>query len=159
MNLGEKELIKKAIKCADETVERNAGGPFGAAIITPDGNVIVSSNTVLESNDPTSHAEVNVIRKTCSILKTYDLTGCILYTTCYPCPMCLSACIWANIKEVYYGATPDDAASIGFRDSYIYDFIKGNCKDINVLKISQIEDKSDCVDMFERYAKKSKTIY
>lgn len=159
MNKKESELIRLAIECADVTVAENAGGPFGAAVITPDGQVVVASNTVLRSKDPTCHAEVNVIRKTCALLDTHDLTGCILYTTCYPCPMCLSACIWANIKEVYYGADPEDAAKIGFRDSYIYDFIKGDNKDKSVLNLLQIEDTSPCVKMFARYAENNKTMY
>ena len=92
-----------AINRANITMNQNVGGPFGAAIVTPDGRIIVASNTVLKDNDPTAHAEINAIRETCKTLGTYDLTGCILYTTAYPCPMCLSAIMWANIKTVYYG--------------------------------------------------------
>ena len=106
------------------------GGPFGAVIVK-DGKIIASShNTVIEDNDPTAHAEINVIRKASKILNTHDLSGCILYVNCEPCPMCLSAIIWANIKEVYFANTRVDACDIGFRDDIIYEFLKGNVSDI-----------------------------
>ncbi len=99
------------------------------------GEVFIASNTVLGSNDPTAHAEVNVIRQACRKKGTHDLSGCILYTTCYPCPMCLSACMWANIKEVYYGCSPQDAQAIGFRDDFIYRYINEGCSDASVLEL------------------------
>ena len=87
---------------------------FGAVILK-DGEVVASShNTVIESKDPTAHAEVNAIRKACRVLNTHDLSGCVLYTSAEPCPMCLSAIIWANIKKVYYANTRSDADKIGF---------------------------------------------
>lgn len=107
------------------------GGPFGAVITDKMGNIIASShNTVISSCDPTAHAEVNTIREACKKLGTHDLSECILYTSCYPCPMCLSAIIWANIKEVYYGNTKEDADKIGFRDDYIYNYLKNPNDDI-----------------------------
>ena len=106
------------------------GGPFGATIVK-DGKIICSChNTVMESKDATAHAEINAIRKASQILNTHDLTGCILYTTAEPCPMCLSAIIWANIKEVYYSNTKKDANDIGFRDDIIYEYLKGNNKNL-----------------------------
>ena len=155
----EKKLIELAIKEAEKTSSKGHGGPFGAALVTPDGKIFAASNTVLGSHDPTAHAEVNVIRKACAELGTHDLSGSILYTTCYPCPMCLGAIIWANIKEIHYGASPQDAASIGFRDDYIYDFIKGNCTDSQVLDISQISDPEACKKMFADYAAAGHTMY
>ena len=95
-------VISLAIEQARKTMNQNIGGPFGAAIIDKDGNIIsVSSNTVLRDNDPTAHAEVNAIREACKKINSYDLSECILYTTAYPCPMCLSAIIWANIKKIF----------------------------------------------------------
>ena len=155
----EKKIIELAIKEAEITSSMEIGGPFGAAVVTPDGRIFAASNTVLGDHDPTAHAEVNVIRKACAELGTHDLTGSILYTTCYPCPMCLGAIIWTNIKEVHYGATPQDAASIGFRDDYIYDFIKGNCTDTKVLDISQISEPESCKKMFSDYAAAEHKMY
>ena len=112
------ELMLRAV------AERNAasvtGGPFGAVIVK-DGKVVAeASNTVTVDNDPTAHAEVNAIRKACAALGTFDLSGCELYTSCEPCPMCLAACYWAHIDRVYYAADREDAAAAGFDDSDIY---------------------------------------
>lgn len=157
--MNENEIIELAVKEAEKTSSMGMGGPFGAAVVTKDGKIFTASNTVLGSHDPTAHAEVNVIRKACAELGTHDLSGCVLYTTCYPCPMCLGAIIWANIKEVHYGASPQDAASIGFRDDYIYDFIKGNCSDMQVLDLSQISDPAACKKMFFDYAAADHKMY
>ena len=108
--------MKEAIEEARKTMNLNYGGPFGA-MITKDNKIIaIASNTVLKDNDPTAHAEINAIRKAGEVLNTHDLSGCTLYATGYPCPMCLSAIIWSNIKEVFYGTNLEDAANIGFRD-------------------------------------------
>jgi guanine deaminase len=152
------EILMKAVKKASVTMNAGEGGPFGAAIIDQEGNLYVASNTVLSSNDPTAHAEVNAIRSACKAKHTHDLSGCVLYTTCYPCPMCLSACIWANIKTIYYGCTPKDAEAIGFRDDFIYRFIKGDCTDRNVMTITQ-EGRELTMVLFEEYMKKNGEIY
>jgi guanine deaminase len=127
--------------------EGKSWGPFGAALVDAQGRVFVGSNTVLGSHDPTSHAEVNVIRQACEANKTHDLAGAILYTTCYPCPMCLGACIWANIKTVYYGSTPQDAEAIGFRDDFIYRYIQQGCKDEKILALRP-SDRETCLHLF-----------
>ena len=102
---------------AENGIGKNDGGPFGAVITDKEGNIIATGhNQVLKNNDPTAHAEVMAIRNACEKLCTYDLSNYILYTSCEPCPMCLSAIIWANIKEIYYACTREDAAKIGFRD-------------------------------------------
>ena len=135
----------------------NDGGPFGVVITDKEGNIISTGhNMVLKNNDPTAHAEVTAIRNACKSLNTYDLSNYILYTSCEPCPMCLSAIIWANIKEVYYACTKEDASSIGFRDDLIYDYLKGNNKDLISLK--QI-DRNDCINLFEEYKNQNKKIY
>ena len=149
--------MKIAIELAEESIRTHEGGPFGACIVK-DGTVVGRGrNMVLRNNDPTAHAEVMAIRDASSNLGTYDLTGCVLYTSCYPCPMCLSAAIWANIKEVYYGNTKEDAAAIGFRDDYIYDFIKGSGDDALDLKPL---DRDETIKTFEAFAAdEDKTIY
>ena len=135
-----KHFMQAAIDEAEKNLLTNDGGPFGAVIVK-DGKIIARGhNEVLKNNDPTCHAEMQTIRAACEALGTFDLSGCELYTSCYPCPMCLSATIWANIKVVYYGNTAKDAADIGFRDDYIYDFIKGNCVDESVMKIIRISE-------------------
>ena len=102
----------------------NEGGPFGAVIVK-DGEIIASAhNEVLKTNDPTAHAEVNAIRKASQALGRYDLSDCVLYTTCYPCPMCLGAVLWARIPTVYYGATETDAARGGFDDARLHTFVR-----------------------------------
>lgn len=109
----------EAIRVANENIQ-NQGGPFGAVIVK-DGKIIAASgNTVTTDNDPTAHAEVNTIRKACKKLGTFNLEGCEIYSSCEPCPMCLSAIYWAHIDKLYYATTKDDAASIGFDDSFIY---------------------------------------
>ena len=149
-------MMDLAIEEARKTMNENIGGPFGAVITDSVGNVIaISSNTVLGSHDPTAHAEINAIRKACNILKTHDLSGCILYTTGYPCSMCLSAIMWANIKKVYYGTTLKDAENIGFRDEAIYNCIKGNSKVLEFINI----DHDKCFKLFNEYKEKKKEIY
>lgn len=114
------ELMLRAIEFAERNASSVTGGPFGAVVVK-DGKVIAeASNTVTVDNDPTAHAEVNAIRKACTALGTFDLSGCELYTSCEPCPMCLAACYWAHIDKVYYAADREDAAAAGFDDSDIY---------------------------------------
>ena len=115
----DKEYMREAIRLADESV-KNGGGPFGAVIVR-DGEIIAgSSNSVIRDNDPTAHAEVNTIRQACTKLGTFDLSDCVIYTSCEPCPMCLGAIYWARIKKIYYGNTKKDAADINFADDFIY---------------------------------------
>jgi len=154
-----KAYLRLAIEQARKTMNNKEGGPFGAGVVdTKDGSVYAASNTVLTEHDPTSHAEINAIREACKKKETHDLTGCILYTTCYPCPMCLSASIWANIKEVYYGCTPEDAEAIGFRDDYIYRYIQEGCKDHEVIDLTQSE-REMCLALFGDYAQTTSERY
>lgn len=153
------EYMKIAKELADNNLITNNGGPFGACVVK-DGKIIGKGyNNVLVGNDPTAHAEVMAIREACKNINSYDLSGCELYTTCYPCPMCLSAIIWANINKVYYGNTKEDASMIGFRDDFIYDFIKNNNSDSNVLELKNI-DRDETIKTFNNYKEKQdKTIY
>ncbi len=114
------ELMRRAIRLSEESVERG-GGPFGA-VIARNGEIIAeASNCVTIDNDPTAHAEVSCIRKACERLNTYDLSGCEIFTSCEPCPMCLGAIYWAHIDKIYYANDRKDAAAIGFDDDFIYE--------------------------------------
>lgn len=151
------KYIENAKQEALNGMLRNDGGPFGAVIVDKSGNIIAKGNNqVLKNNDPTAHAEIVAIRNACAALNTYDLSEYILYTSCEPCPMCLSAIIWSNIKEIYYACTRKDAAQIGFRDDMIYEYLNGDNKDLISLK--QI-NREDCIELFEQYKKENKIIY
>ena len=152
------EYMKVAKELSEDNLRTNVGGPFGACVVK-DGKIIGrGSNNVLSTNDPTAHAEIMAIRDACKYIDSYDLSGCILYTSCYPCPMCLSAIIWSNIKNVYYGNTKEDAASIGFRDDEIYNFIK-NMDNNPLLKLECI-DREETIKTFKDFMdKEDKTIY
>lgn len=112
--------MRMAIDLSVENID-NGGGPFGAVIVR-DGEVIATGvNRVVPNNDPTAHAEVNAIRNACQKLDTFQLEGCTVYSSCEPCPMCLSALYWAGVKRICYGNTKADAKAIDFDDSFIYD--------------------------------------
>jgi tRNA(Arg) A34 adenosine deaminase TadA len=153
------EFMKEAKELAEENLTTNAGGPFGACVVK-DGEIIGrGSNKVISENDPTAHAEIMAIRDACKNLGTYDLSDCELYTSCYPCPMCLSAIIWANIKKVYYGNTKEDVANIGFRDDFIYEYIKNGNNNADVLSLESM-DREETIKAFEEYKNKAdKVIY
>ncbi len=156
------EFMKQAYEASMVNAYDNfkAGGPFGAVIVKDDKVIATANNTVLLSHDPTAHAEINVIRKATSILHTHDLSGCVLYTSCYPCPMCMGAIIWANIEKVYYGNTKEDAAEIGFRDDMIYETIKkvNVKKNFEHLKLKQI-DREETIKAFEEFKKLNGKMY
>lgn len=122
INITEKdrEFMREAIRLANESV-KNGGGPFGAVIVKDNEIIAGSSNSVTIDNDPTAHAEVNTIRQACKKLGTFDLSGCVIYTSCEPCPMCLGAIYWAKIDRIYYGNNRTDARNIDFADDFIYD--------------------------------------
>ena len=147
-------FMELAKKNAEIGVSKNEGGPFGAVIVYENNNIIATGNNkVLLQNDPTAHAEIVSIRAACKKLNTYDLTGMTIYTSCEPCPMCLSAIIWSNISTVYFACTKNDAANIGFRDDAIYEYLKGSNK--SLLNLTQI-DRLECLELFKNY---NKTIY
>lgn len=151
-------FMGEAIAESRENLLSGDGGPFGAVIVR-DGKIVGRGhNEVIKEQDPTCHAEMQAIRQACRYLGTYDLTGCELYTSAQPCPMCLSAIIWANIKTVYYGNSAADAEAIGFRDDYIYRFIEGGCQDGQVLSLTRLGQDEAC-KVFEEYQKKDMTIY
>jgi len=153
------EFMKIAKELAEENLTTNAGGPFGACIVKDEQIIGRGSNSVISQNDPTAHAEIMAIRDACKNIGTYDLSDCELYTSCYPCSMCLSAIIWANIKKVYYGNTKEDAADIGFRDDFIYEYIKNGNNNNDVLSLESM-DREETIKAFEEYkAKDDKMVY
>ena len=143
-----------AINEAKKGIELQHGGPFGAVVVK-DGKVISKGhNHVVINNDPTHHGEIDAIRKAGKKLKTFDLSGCTLYTTAEPCPMCLGAILWANISKVYYGCNVQDTEIIGFRDKRFYE---ENWKKLTSLK--EI-DREECLKLFLEYkAIENKTAY
>ena len=157
------EYMKIAKELSEENLETNNGGPFGAVVVKNGEIIGRGNNLVLKTNDPTAHAEMIAIREACKKLNSYDLSDCEIYTSCYPCPMCLSAIIWSNIKKVYYGNTKEDADNIGFRDDKIYEYFnnkkeKENEKE-NILKM-ECMDREETIKVFTKFKEKQdKIIY
>lgn len=118
-------FMQEAIRRAVENVRTGRGGPFGAIVVKEGGVIATGTNLVTSANDPTAHAEVTAIREACRALGAFQLTGCDIYTSCEPCPMCLGAIYWARPDRVYFAATARDAADAGFDDSFIYEELKG----------------------------------
>jgi tRNA(Arg) A34 adenosine deaminase TadA len=137
----DKAFMREAIRLANESVRRG-GGPFGAVIVK-DGKIIAgSSNSVTIDLDPTAHAEVNTIRQACRQLGTFDLSGCVVYTSCEPCPMCLGAIYWAHIDRIYYGNIRKDARDIDFSDDFIYDELARPLEERTVPIVTTLRDEA-----------------
>lgn len=152
----ENRFMQMAIEEARYGIQNGHGGPFGA-IVVKDGAVVGRAhNMVLKNNDPTAHGEISAIRDACSRLGTYDLYGCELYTTGEPCTMCLCACMWANITQVFYGCTIADNGLIGFRDDRFDKKFGGRQKFEEYLTCI---DREACLELFEEYNSMEKTIY
>ena len=145
-----------AAEDAERGMTGGEGGPFGACVVSPEGEVISLGHNQVLLNDPTAHAEIQAIRAASEKLKTYDLTGCILFATGEPCPMCLSAIIWANIRKVYYANTVIEADSIGFRDNRIYEFLRSGSADL--LELIHVPD-AGCKELYHKYVNADRTIY
>ena len=142
-----------AIEAAKEGMATNMGGPFGAVIVR-DGEVIaVAHNEVLGTNDPTAHAEVVAIRKATAKLGRFDISDCEIYSTCEPCPMCLSAIHWAGIRKLYFGADRHDSTVGGFDEKIIYQLMDGTAD--SPLLHPEIVDKQACADLFKEWSAKS----
>lgn len=158
MTTADIEFMKRAIQLAQDGMNSNAGGPFGAVIVK-DGKIIAEGfNCVTSTNDPTAHAEVVAIRKACKKLGTFQLDDCIVYTSCEPCPMCLGAIYWARPKAVFYGCDKIDAAKIDFDDQFIYNELDKNMEDRQV-KFVQILQKEAQEVFIEWVKKENKTEY
>ena len=150
--MNDKMLMQKAINLSIENVKQG-GGPFGA-VIAKDGRIIATGvNRVTKNNDPTAHAEISAIRKAASKLKTFDLSGCEIFTSCEPCPMCLGAIYWAHLDRMYYGNTKTDAKNIGFDDSFIYDELKLDNADRKIATSRLLPDEA--IRAFEDWTNKA----
>lgn len=151
------ELMRTAIRLANENVE-NGGGPFGA-VIARNGEIVATGvNRVTAQCDPTAHAEVSAIRNAAEKLHTFNLSGCEIYTSCEPCPMCLAAIYWAHIDKIYYGNNQHDAAGIGFDDSFIYREIRLPAKERQLPSERLLNEEA--IRTFERWREKpDKTEY
>lgn len=156
-NMNKKELMQRAIDLSIESVKKG-GGPFGA-VIAKDGEIVAEgSNNVTIDCDPTAHAEVSTIRKACKKLGTFDLSGCEIYTSCEPCPMCLGAIYWAHLDKIYYANDRKDAGKIGFDDDFIYK--EFDLKPADRLKPSEVLMRKEALEAFRLWeAKEDKTEY
>lgn len=144
------KFMKLAIEEADKGINSNHGGPFGAVIVKDNKVISKAHNQVIKTNDPTNHAEMMAIRKACNELNTFDLSGCEIYTTGEPCPMCMSAIMWANIDKIYFGCNIHDTEEIGFRDNKFYNQM--NSRD-SLIEI----DRKDCLELYKRYKNRENT--
>ena len=142
-------FMTEALWEAYEGIAKKDGGPFGCIIVKDDVVVGRGHNRVLDKNDCTCHGEMEAIRDACKTLGTFDLTGCELYTTSEPCPMCAGAIQWANIRKVYQGCNVKDAEDIGFRDKIFYE---------NNLETEEV-DRDECLKLFEHYKTTNPTNY
>ena len=142
------DYMKLAIKQAKKGIKKNHGGPFGCVIVKDKKVIAKGHNEVLKNHDATCHGEIVAIRKASKKLKTHDLSGCELYTTGEPCPMCLAACLWANIDKVYYGCTIKDNGLIGFRDKVLDEKMSDRKKLEDYL--SEIKHE-ECLELFREY--------
>lgn len=144
--------MQTAIDEARHGIVHNHGGPFGAVIVRDEEIISRAHNKVLKTNDPTAHAEVLAIRQASSVLGNFDLSGCEIYTTSHPCPMCLAAIYWARIKTLYYGSDMDDVAKIGFDDSHFYDLMKGDVSNSELRTVNISRDR--CLELLELWENK-----
>ncbi len=151
-------FMQEAIKEAEKGIKNNHGGPFGAVIVQKNKIIAKAHNEVVKRKDPTAHAEILAIQHASKKLKRFDISDCILYTTCEPCPMCLAAMYWARIKKYYCGCKKEDAENIGFIDKHIYDAIRHKAKKSHMKKINL--DRPSCLKVFEKWHnKKNKVKY
>ena len=149
------KFMTRAIELSIESVN-SGGGPFGSIIVKNDKVIAEGSNKVTLNNDPTAHGEIVAIRKACKSLNNFNLSGCELYSTCEPCPMCLSAIYWAHIEKVYYANTRDDAQKIDFDDSLIYSELLKNIKKRKILMVQMM--RNEALKAFELWNKKTDKI-
>lgn len=150
----DRKFLREAVEIAISGIKKG-GGPFGAVIVKDNEIIAASNNRVVLSGDPTAHAEVLVIREAAKNLKTYDLGGCVLYSTCEPCPMCLGAIYWSGIGRVVYATDRNDAASAGFSDNLIYNEIPLDPSERKVI-FEHIDDRGakDVFRLWEKYEDK-----
>ena len=156
MRTDHSRFMQMAIEEARAGIRAGHGGPFGSVIVR-DGKVVGRGhNMVIADTDSTAHGEITAIRNAEKALGTHDLSGCVIYTTGEPCPMCLAACLWANLSRVYYGCTIADNSRIGFRDE-IFDNLTGGRE--NLKGYMEQVDREKCLALFDEYTKTDRTLY
>ena len=156
MITAENPYMAEAIREALDGISQGHGGPFGCVIVKDDEIIGTGHNRVLEDNDSSAHGEITAIRNAEDALDSYDLSGCVLYTTGEPCPMCLYAILWANISKVYYGCTIEDNADIGFRDE-VFDDLSGGRENLSDFLVCI--DRDACLKLFQVYSDMEHQIY
>ncbi|MBL7813587.1 MAG: nucleoside deaminase [Saprospiraceae bacterium] len=153
MTENDKKFMRRAIELSRQGMSSNQGGPFGAVIVK-DGKIIgEGNNQVTSTNDPTAHAEVVAIRNACKTLNTFQLDGCVVYTSCEPCPMCLGAIYWARPAKIFYGCDKNDAAAIGFDDDFIYKEISLEMDKRMIPTAQMLQNEAN--EVFNEWASKS----
>ncbi len=155
MEKSQEQFMRKAIELSVQNIE-NGGGPFGAVIVKNGEIIATGINRVTANNDPTAHAEVTAIRQAAAQLGNFDLSGCEIYTSCEPCPMCLGAIYWSRIGKIYYGNTKTDAKNINFDDSFIYDEIQTPIEKRNIPTIQLLPNEA--VKAFKLWSEKTDKI-
>lgn len=142
------KFMDRAVELSSQNID-NGGGPFGAVIVKNGTIIAEGANGVTRNNDPTAHAEVTAIRAACQVLNSFNLEGCEIYTSCEPCPMCLSAIYWAHLDKIYYANTKEDAAHIDFDDQFIYEELEKTYENrsIPIIKI----DNSNAIKAFQKW--------
>ncbi len=151
------KYMRMAINEAKKGIKEGHGGPFGAVIVKDNKVVAKGHNLVLKTNDPTNHGEMMAIHKACKKLQTYDLSGCEIYTTGEPCPMCMAAILWANIDKVYYGCSISDNEDIGFRDKKFDEMFGGGRG--SFADYLEETDREACLELFDEYKSMDSTKY
>ena len=152
MNSNDIKAMQEAIKLSASSLQDKTiptGGPFGAVIYKNGEFIAGGYNHVLANHDPSAHGEVQAIRSACQKLQTWDLSGCVLYTSCEPCPMCLMTSKWANIDKIYFAATRKDAAAIGFKDDDLYELLKPG-----TYATAMPECRNEAVEVMQKWVKK-----
>jgi len=151
-----REFMAQAVFMAEGNVKSMKGGPFGAVVVK-DGEIVgIGNNQVTVNNDPTAHAEIIAIRDATSNLGTFDLSGCEIYSSCEPCPMCLGAIYWARLDKLYYGSTKDDATKAGFDDSFIYKEFALPKEERSIPSVQMMRE--DAVKVFDNWVKEENKI-
>lgn len=153
--MSHKDYIREAIRLSEENMEEG-GGPFGAVIVKDNKVIAKAGNTVTLSNDPTAHAEINAIRKAAQYLNHFDLSGCVIYSSCEPCPMCLGAIYWARVERIYFAAGNADARYAGFDDSFIYEEIQKPFDRRSIQIVQMLRDEA--FEILEKWKQKEDKI-
>ena len=153
--MSHKEYIREAIRLSEKNMEEG-GGPFGAVIVKDNKIIAKAGNTVTPANDPTAHAEINAIRRAAEYLNNFDLNGCMIYSSCEPCPMCLGAIYWARLDGIYFAAGNADARYAGFDDSFIYEEIQKPFERRSIQTIQMLKDEA--FEVLEKWKQKEDKI-